>query len=93
MPGASLFLEHVHPTRAGVTLLARGFYESIAAAGFLGRSADTSRLRGWDAYERATTLTPFDERVAFHTVETLSERWPFVPVAEQRDYRATYHTD
>ena len=90
MPGERLFLEHVHPTRAGVTLLARGFYEALAAARFLGRRAEPSRLRGWDVYHSGTTLSPFDERVAFHTVETLTERWPFVPVAQQRDYRARY---
>jgi predicted Zn-dependent protease len=35
-------------------------------------------------------LTPLDERVAFHTVETLRSRWPFVAADEQRDYRGTY---
>ena len=35
-------------------------------------------------------LTPFDDRIVFHTREALIERWPFVPVAQQRDYRATY---
>lgn len=91
MPGSRLFLEHVHPTRAGVTLLARGFYEALARANFVGRAADTSRLKSWDVYDAGTTLSPFDERVAHHTVETLAERWPFVPVSQQRDYRAQYH--
>jgi lysophospholipase L1-like esterase len=35
LPGASLFLEHVHPTRAGVTVLARTFYDALAEARFL----------------------------------------------------------
>lgn len=90
MPGASLFLEHVHPTRGGVTLLARGFYEALAAARFLGHASDITNLRSWDAYQRGTTLTPFDERVAYHTIQTLQARWPFVRLADQRDYRASY---
>ncbi|MCC6772738.1 MAG: hypothetical protein IT360_16225 [Gemmatimonadaceae bacterium] len=93
LPGASLFLEHVHPTRAGVTVLARAFYDALAEASFLGHAASPERLKSWDEYERGTTLTPFDERVAFHTVQTLAERWPFVPIAEQRDYRATYRPE
>lgn len=90
MPGRDLFLEHVHPNRTGVTLLARAFYDALDSADFLGRRADRSRFRGWEAYQGGAALTPFDERVAFHTVQTLVTRWPFVPVAEQRDYRATY---
>ncbi|GMV11436.1 MAG: hypothetical protein AMXMBFR55_31700 [Gemmatimonadota bacterium] len=90
MPGRDLFLEHVHPNRDGVTLLARAFYEALDSTDFLGRRADRARFRGWEAYQRGSALTPFDERVAYHTVQTLVSRWPFVPVAEQRDYRATY---
>lgn len=90
MPGRDLFLEHVHPNRTGVTLMARAFYDALDSADFLGRRADRVRFRGWEAYQDGAALTPFDERVAFHTVQTLVTRWPFVPVAEQRDYRATY---
>lgn len=90
MPGHDLFLEHVHPNRAGVTLLARAFYDALDSANFLGRRAERGRFKGWDEYQRVSALTPFDERVAHHTVQTLVTRWPFVPVAEQRDYRATY---
>lgn len=91
MPGRALFLEHVHPTRAGITLLARSFYEALDSTGFLGRMAQRERLAPWASYERRTTLTPFDERVAHHTVQTLAARWPFVPMARQGDYRGTYH--
>jgi tetratricopeptide (TPR) repeat protein len=90
LPGRDLFLEHVHPTRAGVTLLAQAFFDALDSAAFLGRGADRARLRSWEEYQRASTLTPFDERIALHTVQTLVTRWPFVPVSQQRDYRATY---
>jgi len=90
MPGRALFLEHVHPSRAGVTLLARTFYEALDAADFLARRAQRARLAPWETYERRTALTPFDERIAHHTVQTLAARWPFVPLARQGDYRARY---
>ena len=35
-------------------------------------------------------LTPFDERVVRHTVQTLITRWPFVPANRRNDYRRTY---
>jgi len=35
-------------------------------------------------------LTPFDERIAYHTTRTLQSRWPFVPVSRQVDYRGEY---
>jgi tetratricopeptide (TPR) repeat protein len=88
--GSELFLEHVHPNRAGYALIGRAFFEAMLAAGVLGASPDTSRLRDWDEYLRRTAISPFDERVAMHLVRTLTSRWPFVPVARQTDYRATY---
>ncbi len=90
IPGHDLFLEHVHPNRVGVTVLARAFYDALDSAAFLGRRAERARLKSWEEYQRESTLTPFDERVAYHTVQTLVTRWPFVPVSQQRDYRATY---
>jgi tetratricopeptide (TPR) repeat protein len=36
------------------------------------------------------TLTPFDQRIAYHTTTTLKSRWPFVPVRLQADYRGRY---
>lgn len=91
MPGSALFLEHVHPTQDGTLLIARTFFDAIRANGFVGRTAQLARLRTWPDYERGMDLTPFDLRIAFHTRATLAERWPFVPLSEQRDYRRTYH--
>ncbi|HEY4217534.1 MAG TPA: hypothetical protein VGM67_10380 [Gemmatimonadaceae bacterium] len=90
MPGAALFLEHVHPTQNGTVLIARAYFDALRAANFLGHSARLDRLKSWDDYERGMDLTPFDNRIVYHTRETLLERWPFVSVAQQRDYRATY---
>lgn len=89
-PGSNIFLEHVHPTRAGQALLGRVFFESLLSSGLLGRGADTTHLRPWNDYTRGTELTPFDERIAYHTTRTLKSRWPFVPVSQQRDYRGEY---
>ena len=89
IPGSNLFLEHVHPTRAGQALIGRVFFESLLRTGLLG-AVDTTRMRSWDEYYRGTDLTPFDERIAFHITRTLTARWPFVPVAQQVDYRGEY---
>lgn len=90
IPGSDLFLEHVHPTAHGQTIIARAFFEALRDRAFLGHAARAERLRSWDAYERLMELTPLDLRVATHTVRTITERWPFVPVSAQRDYRGTY---
>lgn len=90
IPGSTLFLEHVHPNRQGQALIGRVFFETILKTGLLRGSVDTSRLRPWDEYARATTLTPFDERIAYHITRTLTLRWPFVPIAQQVDYRGRY---
>jgi tetratricopeptide (TPR) repeat protein len=90
IPGSALFLEHVHPTEQGSVLIARTFIEALRDRGFLGRSAHMEHLRSWDAYRDRMALTPFDERTVFHTMQALTERWPFVLAAQQRDYRATY---
>ena len=90
IPGSTLFLEHVHPTREGQALIGRVFFEAILRRGLLRGSVDTSRLRPWQEYARATMLTPFDERIAYHITRTLKLRWPFVPVAQQVDYRGKY---
>ncbi|MGH7650300.1 MAG: hypothetical protein ACREMS_00505 [Gemmatimonadaceae bacterium] len=90
VPGSNIFLEHVHPTRDGQALIGRVFFESLLRAGLLGQSVDTTRLRTWSDYARGMDLTPFDERIAFHITRTLQDRWPFVPVAKQYDYRGRY---
>lgn len=89
IPGSNLFLEHVHPNRFGQALIARVFFETLLKENLLGR-ADTLRLRSWDDYYRGMTLTPFDERIAFHITRTLKSHWPFVPVDQQVDYRGQY---
>ena len=90
IPGSELFLEHVHPNRRGYALIARTFFEALREARFLGHQAQLDRLRAWDEYLVDATLTPFDDRVAHHTVMTLRSRWPFVTPTRQTDYRANY---
>jgi lysophospholipase L1-like esterase len=90
LPGNELFLEHVHPSRDGAVLIARTFFESLREAKFLGRAARETALKPWSTYRARMELTPFDERIAAHTVASLTVRWPFVPAAAQRDYRGTY---
>ncbi len=90
IPGSDLFLEHVHPNQRGYALLARMYFAALQHENFLGREADTSRFAGWDSYTSRMSLTALDQRIAYHTVKTVTTRWPFVPVSRQLDYRGTY---
>lgn len=90
VPGANLFLEHVHPNREGYALIAQAFLTAIQHAGVLGRQARTEHLRPWEEYVAGTTLTPLDERIAFHMKRTLESTWPFVPPERRWDYRGVY---
>lgn len=90
IPGAELFLEHVHPNRKGYALIGRTFFQELLKTDRLARSADTTRLRPWPEYSRGMALSPFDERIAHHLTRTLTSRWPFVPVERQADYRGAY---
>ena len=90
VPGSDVFLEHLHPNAHGTVLIAQAFYDAIAATGFLGRRPTLSRLAPWDEYRQRMQLTAFDERIVHHTVETLTNRWPFVDRARALDYRSLY---
>jgi tetratricopeptide (TPR) repeat protein len=90
IPGSDLFLEHVHPNQRGYLLLARMYFAALEHANFLGRKADMSRFAGWEAYAARMRLTDLDQRIAYHTIKTVTTRWPFVPIARQLDYRGTY---
>ncbi|HEX5831385.1 MAG TPA: GDSL-type esterase/lipase family protein [Gemmatimonadaceae bacterium] len=90
MPGAELFLEHVHPTAAGYALIARAFAEALREHGTLGGSAAWHGLRGQEAYVAAMALTRFDSLLAHHTVQTVRSRWPFRAVDDPVDYRGRY---
>ena len=90
-PGASLFLEHVHPTQHGTALIAQSFVEAMLASKMLKERAYPERLRPWTSYEQGMELSAFDERIVHHTVQTITTRWPFVPASAQADYRGSYH--
>lgn len=90
IPGGDLFLEHVHANQRGYVLLARMYFDALHRQKFLGRRADLTRFAGWDAYTARMSLTDLDHRIAYHTVKTVTTRWPFVGVTRQLDYRGTY---
>ena len=90
IPGSEIFLEHVHPNQRGYVLLAELYFNSLQRAGFLGRKADMTRFAGWDAYMARMKMTELDQRIAYHTIKTVTTRWPFMPVSKQLDYRGTY---
>jgi tetratricopeptide (TPR) repeat protein len=35
-------------------------------------------------------LTPLDSRIVYHTVKTITTRWPFLPMNAQQNYRGAY---
>jgi lysophospholipase L1-like esterase len=91
IPGFDLFLEHVHPNQRGYVLIAKLYFDALRRANFLGRPSDTTRLASWDDYTKRMKLTDLDQRIAYHTIRTVTTRWPFVPVSKNQDYRGTYH--
>jgi len=90
-PGHDLFLEHLHPNVQGMTVMAHAYFDAIASADFLGRVAQPARLRSWGDYAREVPLSPFDEKIVRLATDAVSERWPFVPLDEQRDVRGEFH--
>jgi len=90
IPGDDLFLEHLHPNERGATLIAQAFFDAIAARHFFGHAARPDAVRPWSEYARRMELTPFDEQVVRLAVAAVTTRWPFVPVAQQVDYRRSY---
>jgi hypothetical protein len=91
IPGNELFYEHVHPRREGVVLLARSYFEALAAVPAFRARMHLERLRPWKEYERRMELTPVDERLAQLTVDALTQRWPFAAPASRPSFLATYH--
>jgi lysophospholipase L1-like esterase len=91
IPGSKLFWEHVHPNQTGYHLMGKVFFEAIKQVRFLGRAADTTRLRNWRTYYDRMELTEFDRRFAWHEIRSLTTSWPFVerqdPSGHPRDYR------
>ncbi|MEO5589833.1 MAG: hypothetical protein ABIS03_09620 [Gemmatimonadaceae bacterium] len=90
IPGNDLFFEHVHPKKHGYVLIASMYFDALQQQGFLGRRADMSRFAGWESYASRMQLTALDDRIAYHTIRTVTTRWPFVPVSRQQDYRGSY---
>jgi tetratricopeptide (TPR) repeat protein len=89
--GHNLILEHLHPNQAGAALIAHEFWTSMDSSASVGHKMHADSVKPWASYVAGMDLTPFDYRMVAHTVKTLSLRWPFVPVAQNVDYRGTYH--
>ena len=89
--GHNLILEHLHPNQAGVTLIAHEYWTSMDSSASVGRRMHADSVKPWASYVAGMDLTPFDYRMVAHTVKTLGVRWPFVPAAQNTDYRGTYH--
>ena len=89
-PGYDLFLEHVHPNRAGVRLITDRFLHTLLREAPERVAFNSTRLQPMETYEARVAVTPFDERVAHHRVSALAARWPFVPLDRQGDYRGAY---
>jgi len=89
IPGSNLFTEHVHPDVRGQAILADEFASAIRNSGLLA-DAQWERRRSLDAYVQEMGITRFDSLLTAHTIRTVTSRWPFVPVADARDYRGTY---
>jgi len=90
IPGSELFWEHLHPNQTGYHLMGKVFFEAIEQASFLGRAADTARLRSWQAYYDRMELTDFDVRFAWHQIRSLTTSWPFVEREDPAGYPGNY---
>jgi lysophospholipase L1-like esterase len=90
IPGTGLFFEHVHPRRAGTVLLARAYFEALAAIPQFRARMQLERLRPWSAYAQRMELTPLDERLAQLTVDALLQRWPFMESGSRPSFVSTY---
>ncbi len=90
IPGSDLFWEHLHPNQTGYHLMGKVFFEAIARAGFLGRTADPTRLRSWPVYYDRMELTEFDRRYAWHHIQALTTTWPFIAHEDPAGYPRSY---
>jgi len=89
--GHNLILEHLHPNQTGVALIAHEYWNSMDSSTSVGPRMHADSVKPWTSYVAGMDLTPFDYRMVAHTVKTLNLRWPFVPAAQNTDYRGTYH--
>ncbi len=89
MVGMNLMLEHLHPNDTGYHLMGKVFYESVAANGFFGRSANPEHLEDWAVYKDRMYLSAFEHRSVWHRLQVLMQSWPFVK-EQLTDYRTSY---
>jgi tetratricopeptide (TPR) repeat protein len=77
--GKNLMLEHLHPTYDGYFLLAKTFFNTIAAHTLLAGENEWRRDREWtDAqYKDSSGVTGIELESARYMIGSLTSRWPF----------------
>lgn len=95
VPGAPLFLEHLHPTIRGYLLMARTWSEALQESNLLAPSGEWHRERfpaDSVVLERAG-VTDFDRVVGEIKIAALVSRWPFMPRDTPSRFRPTSPVD
>ncbi|RNC85839.1 MAG: hypothetical protein ED557_03425 [Balneola sp.] len=82
--GFDLMLEHLHPNQQGYFIIGRSFSETILDY------YELEPARGLNSYKDLMYLSEFDNRVAWHRIETLKQGFPFVLEGNQDLYQRDY---
>jgi tetratricopeptide (TPR) repeat protein len=88
IPGGDLFFEHVHLRSKGYALIGRSYVVAMQKAKAIDGAAKP--IASAEHYDSTLALTELDQRIAEHSINTVTTRWPFVPARKSQDYRATY---
>jgi tetratricopeptide (TPR) repeat protein len=88
IPGGDLFFEHVHLRSKGYAIIGRSYVVAMQKAKAIG--GDANLIGTAERYDSTLALTALDERIAQHSINTVSTRWPFLPAKQSQDYRASY---
>ncbi|HUQ98635.1 MAG TPA: hypothetical protein VM166_04210 [Gemmatimonadaceae bacterium] len=88
IPGNDLFFEHVHLRSRGYGIVGRSFVVAMQKAGTIPTTKSVASVEHFDS---ALALSALDQRIAEHSINTVTTRWPFVAARKSQDYRATYH--
>jgi len=89
IPGAGLFLEHVHFSAAGSLRVAGAVFEAMRRTPPPGRTWRTEAAAP-AVYDSMRALTALDARIAQHRVSALTVRWPFVASERSGDFFGSY---
>jgi tetratricopeptide (TPR) repeat protein len=84
--GASLMLEHVHPTLNGYFLMADAFYDAIVASGLVG---DPTLKTDERTARREVPVSELDRAFGDYKIMNVISDWPFSDPPVQRELPAT----